>query len=173
MDETDAAPGGAQATRSRPLAWAGFLLTVTSALVAWWRVSWSSGGAAIRDDVRLFRPEPPLTTAWGPWLTGALVAAAALLLFVRLAARSDRYEPPAWRRDLGVAALLLAVALASALLWPSDVPAFWGGRTYTADNVTTEVMETAMPGLGWWVALVAAVLLASGWRMAKPPTPPA
>lgn len=144
---------------SRRLAIAAFLLAVTSLLLAWWRVTWTTAGTAVRDDVRLFRPEEPLTTAWGPWLTGGLVLAAVGLLFVRIAARSERHEPPAWRRDLGVAALLLALALLSGMLWPAEVPSFWGGRTYAVENVTTEVTETAMPGLGWWVALVALALL--------------
>lgn len=154
---------------SRRLAILGFLLTVTSLLLAWWRVTWSTGGAALRDDVRVFRPEEPLTTAWGPWLTGALAVAALLLLFVRIAGRSDRHEPPAWRRDLAVAAGLVAATLLSCLLWPADVPAFWGGRTYTVENVTTQVTETAMPGLGWWVAVVGMLLLV-GARLAARPT---
>lgn len=154
---------------SRRLAITGFLLAVTSLLLAWWRVAWTSGGPALRDDVRVFRPEEPLTTSWGPWLTGILVVAALVLLFVRIAGRSERHEPPAWRRDLGIGAALMAAALLSCLLWPSGVPAFWGSRTYTADNVTTEVTETAMPGLGWWVA-VAAILLLAGARLACRPT---
>lgn len=155
---------------SRRLALAAFLLAVTSCLLAWWRVTWASGGAAVRDDVRVFRPEEPLTTSWGPWLTGGLVVAALLLLFVRLAGRSERHEPPAWRRDLAVAAGLVGAALLSCLLWPADVPAFWGGRTYMVENVTTEVTETAMPGLGWWVALLAAVLLVGARLAARPAT---
>lgn len=154
--------------RSRRLAIVAFLLAATSVLLAWWRVTWSSGGPAIRDDVRLFRPEEPLTTSWGPWLTGALVAATLLLLFVRIAARSEKYEPGVWRRDLLVATVLLVAALASCLLWPAEVPSFWGGRTYTAENVTTTVDEMAMPGLGWWVALTTVVLLVlARWQSAR------
>lgn len=164
MDDAD------RLARSRRLAIGGFLLAVTSGLLAWWRVAWTSGGTTLRDDVRLFRPEEPLTTAWGPWLTGLLAAAAAVLLFVRIAARSERHEPPAWRRDVGVAAGLLGAALLSCLLWPADVPAFWGGRTYTAENVTTQVTETAMPGLGWWVAFAAALLLVAACLSARPAT---
>lgn len=155
---------------SRRLAIPAFLLGVTSLLLPWWRVAWSSGGAAIRDDVRAFRPEEPLTNAWGPWATGALVVVALALLFVRIAGRSDKHEPASWRRDLGLAAGLVAAALASCLAWPAGVPAFWGGRTYMAENVTTEVTETAMPGLGWWVAALAAALLSVGWWAARAPT---
>lgn len=165
MDDEAPAP-----RTGRPLAIAAFLLAVTSLLLAWWRVTWSTGGSAIRDDVRLFRPEEPLTTAWGPWLTGALVVVAVCLLFLRIAARSERHEPPTWRRDLSVSAGLLAAALASCLLWSADVPAFWGGRTYSVDNVTTEVTETAMPGLGWWLSLLAVGLLVAAHLLARPTT---
>ncbi|MEK6974886.1 MAG: hypothetical protein AABY18_00925 [Candidatus Thermoplasmatota archaeon] len=156
---------------SRRLAIAAFLLAATSLLLAWWRVTWSSGASALRDDVRLFRPEEPLTTAWGPWLTGAVVAVTLVLLFVRIAARSDRHEPTTWRRDLGVAVVLLALALASCMLWPADVPSFWGGRTYEGNITAGEpVTETAMPGLGWWVALTAALLLGGARLVARPTT---
>lgn len=180
MDGTDAAGGPDAAARpaSRRLALVAFLLAVTSLLLPWWRVAWDAGAGAIRDDVHAFRPEPPLTTTWGPWLTGALVAVAVLLLFVRTAARSDVHEPPAWRRDLRVAAALLLLALLSGMLWPAAVPSFWGGRTY-ADNVTdgTRVTETTMPGLGWWVAVlalacVAGALLAARPTPVDPPLPP-
>lgn len=122
----------------------------------------------MREEVWAFRPESPLTTTWGPWVTGFLVVAAALLLFVRIAGRSDKYEPRVWHRDLLVSGGLLAAACASALAWPAEVPSFWGGRTYTAENVTTQVTETTMPVLGWWVALLAALLLGVAWRRARP-----
>lgn len=170
MDGDDPTHEPARLTRSRPVAFAAFLLTLTSLLLAWWRVTWDAGGPSVPDDVRPFRPEPPLTTEWGPWLTGGLVVVAAMLLFVRIAARSERHEPPLWRRDLAVAAVLLAAALASALLWPAEVPSFWGGRTYT-DNLTDgePTTEVASPGLGWWTALVAMLLLLLARRLARPP----
>ncbi len=177
MEETPAGaaqaaeePTLAPARTGRALAIVAFLLAVTSLWLAWWRVTWSTGGAALRDDVRLFRPEEPLTTPWGPWATGLLALAALALLFVRIAARSERHEPPSWRRDLSVAGGLLLAAVGSCLLWPADVPAFWGGRTYAAQNVTTEVTETAMPGLGWWLALLAAALLLLARWTARPTT---
>lgn len=142
-------------------AFTAFLLALTALWLPWWRVSWDDGATVVHDGVSAFRPEP-LTTAWGPWLTGALAAAAALLLFVRLAAGSRTHEPKAWRRDLAVAAGLLLAAVLSCLLWPAaeTVPSFWGGRTYSAGNATgPSVTETAMPGLGWWLALLAAALL--------------
>lgn len=140
---------------------AAFLLALTALWLPWWRVSWDDGATVVRDGVSAFRPEPPLTTAWGPWLTGALAAAAALLLFVRLAAGSRVQEPASWRRDLAVAAGLLLLAAASCLLWPRAVPSFWGGRTYALGNATgPPTTETAMPGLGWWLALLAAALSA-------------
>lgn len=159
-------------SRSRRLAIVAFLLAATSLLLAWWRVTWSSGASVIRDDVRLFRPEEPLTTSWGPWLTGALVAATLILLFVRIAARSEKYEPGIWRRDLLVATILLVVALASCLLWPAEVPSFWGGRTYEGNITDGEpVTETAIPGLGWWLALLAVGSLLVARLLGRPRGP--
>lgn len=161
------APAPAAPRRSRRLAIVAFLALVTSLLLPWWAVTWDDGQVASRDSVRVFDPEPPLTTSWGPWLTGALVGAAALVLFVRIAARSDVHEPATWRRDLGIAAGVVFAAVASALLWPEGVPSFWGGRTYSVENVTTQVSETTMPMLGWWVALVAALVLAWAFAAAQ------
>lgn len=165
---------GAVPRTGRRLAFAAFLLTVTSMLLPWWRVTWASVGGTVLEEVRLFRPVEPLTTSWGPWLTGGLVVAVALLLFLRLAARSERHEPPTWRRDLLVAAGLLGAALLSCLLWPSGIPAFWGGRTLQNETITdgaNATVEAAMPGLGWWLALLAALLLALAWRRARPAPP--
>lgn len=157
------------ARADRTLAVLAFLLAVTALLLPWWRVAWESDqaeGAEVRDDVRAFRPEEPLTTSWAPWLTGLMAAAAAGLLFLRVAADSHLHEPATWRRDLGVAAGLLLLACASCLLWPAAVPSFWGGRTYTDGGVS--VTETAMPGLGWWVALAAAGLAALAfWKSGR------
>lgn len=154
---------------SRRFAIAAFLLAVTSTLLAWWRVGWKSSSPAIREDVYLFRPLEPLTTTWGPWLTGAFVVVAVAILFVRIAARSEKYEPPVWRRDLGIAAVLLVVALLSCMLWPAEVPAFWGGRTYEGNITAGEpVTETAMPGLGWWLAVASVVALAWARFCARP-----
>jgi hypothetical protein len=155
----------------RALAFAAFLLTVTALLLPWWRVTLDDGSMSASEDFRVFRPEEPWTTSWAPWVTGLLAAAAALLLFIRIAGNSHLHEPASWRRDLAVAAGLLAAALASCLLWPDIVPSFWGGRTYQYDNVTgPATTETAMPGLGWWVAFVALLLAAfASWRARREP----
>jgi hypothetical protein len=155
----------------RAFALAAFLLAVTALLLPWWRVTLDDGTMEARADFRAFRPDEPWTTSWGPWLTGALVAAAALVLFVRLAAGSHLHEPASWRRDLLVATVLLAVSVASALLWPDEVPSFWGGRTYHYANVTgPDTTETAMPGLGWWLGLAAAVLAGlASWKARQVP----
>jgi hypothetical protein len=154
------------ARADRTLAFLAFLLAVTALWLPWWRVSWDDGSVELRQDVAAFRPEEPLTTSWAPWLTGLLCAAAAVLLFVRVAANSHLHEPTSWRRDLGVSAGLLLIAVASCLLWPSATPSFWGGRTYTDGGVS--VTETAIPGLGWWVAVVAAALAALAfWQAGK------
>ncbi len=150
----------------RALAVVAFLLVVTALLLPWWRVTLDDGSIAYRIDFRPFQPQEPWTTGWAPWLTGILAAAAGLVLFVRLAASSHLHEPSSWRRDLIVAAVLLAAAVTSCLLWPEIVPSFWGGRTYVVENTTgPATTETAMPGLGWWLALVAAALLAlASWN---------
>lgn len=148
----------------RVLAVLAFLLAVTALLLPWWRISWDDGTVVNRDDAFALRPEPPLTTTWAPWVTGGLAAVAALVLFVRLAANSHEHEPGKWRRDLGVAAGLLLLAAASCLLWPASPPSFWGGRTYSDGGVS--VTETAMPALGWWLALVAGLLAAAAFRRA-------
>lgn len=146
--------------RSRGLAFVAFLLAVTALWLPWWRVAWDDGTVVVRESVSAFRPHPPLTTSWGPWLTGALCAGACLLLFVRIAAGSQKNEPKSWHRDLTFSAFLLAAAMASCLLWPQDVPSFWGSRTYTVENGTgPPVTQGAMPGLSWWLAFVAVVLL--------------
>jgi hypothetical protein len=150
----------------RAWAFVAFLLTATALLLPWWRLAYEADGVGSVEDFRTFRPREPATTTWGPWLTGVLAAAAAGLLFVRLAADSHEHEPASWRRDLVVACALLAAALLSCLLWPADVPWFWGGRTYHDPAIEgPPTTETAMPGLGWWVAVaaLAAAALAS-WK---------
>ena len=156
-------------------AWAlvAFLLTATALLLPWWRLTYEADGVQSVYDFRAFLPQEPATTSWGPWLTGLLAGAAAAVLLVRLAANSHEHEPASWRRDLAVAAVLLAGAVASCLLWPADVPWFWGGRTYHDPTVEgPATTETAMPGLGWWVAVVAllAAVLAS-WKARKATEP--
>lgn len=155
----------------RPLALAAFLLAATALLLPWWLVTLDDGAIAYRYEFRPFRPAEPWTTDWAPWLTGLLAASATLLLFVRLAANSHVHEPASWRRDLAISAGLLVAAVASTPLWPDAVPSFWGGRTYHHENVTgPDTTETAMPGLGWWVALVAAVLAAlASWKARQVP----
>lgn len=158
--------------KSRQFAITGFLALITSALLPWWGLTWDNGQTPIRDTVSLFRPEPPLTTTWGPWLTGILIAVAVLVLFVRIAARSEKHEPLSWHRDLRIALGTVALAIMSALLWPSGVASFWGGRTYTFENGTgPSITETAAPLLGWWVAIVGLLALLVAVRLARPTTP--
>jgi hypothetical protein len=161
------------ARADRSLAFAAFVLALTALWLPWWVVAWNDGLTVVRQAVRVFAPQPPLTTAWGPWLTGVLAAAAALVLFVRLGAKSHLLEPRDWRRDLAVSAGILLLAAASCLLWPAGTPSFWGGRTYVPENGTgPSIVETDLPGLGWWLALLAAGLAAVAWWMAGKPRPP-
>lgn len=153
----------------RVLAFWAFVLALTALWLPWWQASWAAAGTVVRDPIHPFRPDPQLTTVWGPWASGVLAAVAALLLFVRLAASSHRHEPAAWRRDLVLSAVLLAAAAVLCLLWPSGVPSFWGGRTYAVNGTGPAVVETEMPALGWWVVLVAALLAGLGrWQAGKP-----
>ena len=159
-------PPAAVARADRVLAFVAFLLAATALLLPWWRITWDDGTVEVREDAFAFRPEDPLTTSWAPHVTGALCVVAVLGLFVRLAANSHVHEPPKWRRDLGLAAGLLLLAAASCIFWPSATPAFWGGRTYSDGGIA--VTETAMPGLGWWLAVVAGVLCAGAfWKAGK------
>jgi peptidoglycan/LPS O-acetylase OafA/YrhL len=148
-----------------------FVLTVTALLLPWWRYTVDDGTFTTRFDFHAFRPDPPATTTWAPWATGVLAAIAALLLFVRVAGNSHQHEPASWRRDLVVSTALLAVALASCLFWPGPtVPWFWGGRTTTDPGTGVSNIEAAMPGLGWWVAVVALVLAAfASWNARRQP----
>ncbi len=158
---------------SRVLAVVAFILVVTSLWLPWWRVTYEDSGGRPYDtqDVGVFGGEHLLAHSWARWVTAALAVGATLLLFVRIAGRSWTYEPGIWRRDLGVAALLCGLALASCLLWPSQVPSFWGGRTFALDNATGTFSEFAMPGLGWWVALLAALLAGlARWKAPLPTT---
>jgi hypothetical protein len=141
----------------RAFALGAFLLAVTALLLPWWLVTIDDGSIVYGYEFRPFRPVEPWTTSLGPWLTGALVVAAVLVLFVRLAAGSHLHEPASWRRDLAVVTGLLGAAVVSTLLWPDAVPSFWGGRTYHYEDVTgPSTTETAMPGLGWLLGVAAA-----------------
>ena len=148
----------------RALALAAFFLAATALLSPWWQVTLDDGTFVERFSFRAFQPVEPWTTTWAPWLTGLLAAAAIGLLFLRLAANSHEHEPASWRRDLVVATALLAAAVASCLLWPDTVPSFWGGRTYSSPTGPATT-ETAMPGLGWWLAGTATILAGlSSWK---------
>lgn len=157
--------------RSRLPAIAAFLLAITALLMPWWGVSYDDGTTVDRTSVHAFHAIPGLTTAWGPLLSGILAAIAVLVLLVRLAAHSQKHEPDRWRRDLWVATGLLATAALVCFLWPSGVPSFWGGRTYSLENSTSPaVVETAMPMIGWWLCLLAGALTALAARMSRPTT---
>ena len=156
----------------RVAAFAAFVLALTALWLPWWQASWTAGATTVRDPIHPFRPDPQLTTVWGPWASGLLAGGAAVLLFVRLAASSHLHEPRSWRRDLVVAAALLVAAAALCLLWPSGVPAWWGGRTYATNGTAPTIVETEMPVLGWYVALAAAALAGvARWQAGKPQPP--
>ncbi|HEX2066429.1 MAG TPA: hypothetical protein VHI93_06405 [Candidatus Thermoplasmatota archaeon] len=156
--------------RASLAAGAAFLLLATSLLLPWWVVSNRVAGS--KTPLAAVFPlgsSQGIVHPWAQWLTAALVAVAILLLFLRVASRAWAHEPAVWRRDLAIAAAAILLALASGMLWPDGdaqggMP-FWGGRTFLLDNATGEELAiVANPGLGWWLAAVAAALVAlAGW----------
>lgn len=161
------APDGLR--RSRWWAIAAFLLLLTSVWLPWWLVRYESQG--VRYDASaagLFAPVVPVSNEAGPFATGILVVAILLWLFVRVAGRSWLYEAPAWRRDMAIISGATVLALGSAFAWPDEVPAFWRSHEYALANATGTFTEEALPGLGWWSALVAAVCLAVAWWSSRP-----
>lgn len=145
----------------RNLAAAAFLLLVTSLWLPWWVVTYRDDAGRSYDAIKvhLFEDAAPAVFPVATIVTGVVVAATVVLLFVRLAARSWYHEPKSWRRDLLVSAWLTAAALASGLFWPDQVPHFWGGRTFQLADAPGSFTETALPGLGWWCGLVALLAL--------------
>lgn len=146
-----------------------FLLLATALLLPWWVVSNRTAGS----DTPLAAVYPlgadqGIAHRWAQLATAAVVGIAIVLLFVRVASRGWAHEPAAWRRDVAIAALLVLFALASGMLWPDEIP-FWGGRTYLLDNGTgAELTIVANPGLGWWLAALAGIVLAATWWASGP-----
>lgn len=146
----------------RGLATAAFLLLLTSLLLPWYLVRNMGPTGEVYEQMGAapFRPGG-VAVAWPVHAVGGLLVLVALVLFIRLAARSDEYEPPLWRRDLGLGAVGVAVAaLAAALLWPGPFDAWWTVLQYEEASVRV------LPGLGWWLAWVVAAALGVAWRLA-------
>ena len=168
MDEPAEPEGTPRLRTANRLAVAAFFLAATALLLPWWTLTAELGGVSgeLAPPVGLWGPDAQLVKTDMVWLTVALLAAALILLFVRVAAASWRHESAAFRRDSAIATLLLAAACASAWFWPVEFP-FWAMRTYT-DNVTGDpTLVIGTPGLGWWLAAVAAAFCASGWFVSR------
>ena len=103
----------------------------------------------------------------GIWLTDAFALLPIPFLFVRLAARSFVHEPPKWRRDVAIAAVLMLLALASTALWPVGLP-FWGSAQFPASAGIPAQELSARPGFGWFLGLLCVLLLALAWWLARP-----
>jgi hypothetical protein len=148
---------------------AAFLLLATSLLLPWWVVSnRAPGSATVLAAVYPLGSGQGIVHPWAQVSTGAVVGAPIVLLFVRVASRAWAHEPAAWRRDIAIAALLVLAALASGMLWPTEIP-FWGVRTYVLDNGTGAQLDIiGNPGLGWWLAAVACSVLAAAWWASRP-----
>jgi hypothetical protein len=134
---------------------AAFFLLATSLLLPWWTATNPLSEGTIASET-LWSRGPEVVAAW-TWVTLALAAPAVVLLFVRVAAASWRHEPRSWRRDLAVCLGLCAGALASAWRWPRDLP-FWGTLDFTLEGM--RFVLVGRPGLGWWLAAIAAALVA-------------
>ncbi len=139
-----------------------FLLIVTAMLLPWWAITnETSGTNTLLGRVFLFGSNQDLVHPLAKGATAVLLAAAAILLFLRVAAAEWRHDAHRWRRDLRLGSLLVFIALASCVFWPLELP-FWGGRTYALVNGTVvDLTIVAQPGLGWWTAGIALGLL--GW----------
>ncbi len=156
--------------RARHFAEAAFVAILLSLPFAWWVVTHGAEDMGIihtKHAVNLFENAEPIAKWPQTAVTGALVVGAAILLFFRLAAGSLRFEPSAWRRDIWIAAALLGAALASAWTWPDVILQFWGTHEYgpIAGASGPINVETARPGVGWWLAALGLVLVvASEWE---------
>lgn len=151
----------------RGFATAALILLLTSLWLPWYLVRnvGPSGEVYEQLTAALFRPGA-IAEPVPVHLSGALIVAATVLLFVRVAGQSWKHEPRLWVRDLRNAAALAAAALALAFAWPEAFPSFWGTLHYDTDAGDATVRT--LPGLGWWCALAAAIAaLVAG--MLRPP----
>lgn len=160
---------------SRGWAIAALLLLLTSVWLPWWLVRFQDafGGTVDEAATSLWRPGQ-FSHAWGPWVSGFLIAVAALVLFVRVAGKSWLHEPREWRRDIGVAALATGAALVLAGTWPKTAEAviggFWSNVDFTVNGTKDSFVVATLPGLGWWSAVLAAVCLSAAWWVCRDTT---
>ena len=145
---------------SRRLSLAAFILLVSSLVLPWWTIDYRGpdGRSYTEDNVYALRPheaarDVPVAAS------GGLTVAAGLLLMFRRAAQSWHHEPPSWRRDLWVCAAMLGAGTALAVGWPASDVAFWDAQDYEVDGLGYSLV--AGPGVGWYLAALAAGLLAT------------
>ncbi len=159
----DAEPGP-----DRNLAFAALLLVITTFWLPFWVVRLQDEGGVTTSAFKLFAPFAPVTTSWAPVASGVLLVLVGLALVVRLAARSWYHEPAAWRATLAGSAVASLLSVLLLLAWPNSVPSAWGRRSLQDADGTVIATETTMPGLAWYLALVAAVLLGGAWWLTRP-----
>lgn len=155
--------------RSRAVAIAAFLLLLTALWLPWWHASYEeSTGFGYDFYARPFGlgNADDGTHAAAIWVTSVVASGAAMWLFVRIAGRSHAYEPRLWRRDLCIQSGMVALAVASAWFWPTDLP-FWGGRSYSGLAEGATATATFYPAAGWWFALAASALLGVAWWVSR------
>lgn len=145
--------------QGRSWAVAAFLALLSALWLPWYIVRNVGPNGEVYEELTAgaFRPgavaEPVLVH-----VASALVAAAAVLLFVRVAGQSWKHEPAAWRRDLANGSALAAAAAVLVAFWPDAFPSFWGTLHYTTDGGDPVVVTT--PGLGWFLVVAGALLAA-------------
>ncbi len=137
------------------------ILQVTALFLTWWVINFRDATTEMAyGSASLFGGDGGVADRAAVWATSVLAVAPVPILFIRAAAASWRHEPATWRGNLLACLIIMALALASALFWPVDLPFFWGGRNYTDAGTGHVYSITAYPGLGWWVSLVAASCVA-------------
>lgn len=153
----------------RSLVAVALMCLVSAFWLPWWVVRYADASGAVYETIapRLFASAPPYSTTVAPNVTGVLVAVVAIALFVRLAGRSWYHEPAAWLRTLIGGAVALLLCLIGSVFWPAEVPTFWGKHTYELTESGDVFTETALPGLAWWLVLVAIAALAGAWWVSR------
>jgi len=169
-ESPEAAPGPRRAVW---LASTAILLAVTALFMPFWTLSDSVDGGPWNLDSAVL-PRAPDALAVRPSIVyagDACLAAGALLLALRVAGRSNAYEPATWRRDLVVASCLFVACLA--LWWLAPRDPFWGHVTLYAGNATQGRADVqTQPGLAWWTVLACAGLAGIGRWMSRPDRAP-
>jgi hypothetical protein len=144
------------------------LLQITALLLPWWMATNRTYGFSVTYGLWSDAGQGEDVHGGYLRLTAVLAILALPLLFVRVAGRSIFHEPRRFRRDVLAAGILMLLALASAWLWPVELP-FWGGYAYPGGNGTEAQHLFGSPAAGWWTSAVAVALVAWALLLARGP----